>query len=35
MSELKDEKRIIRFSPQDITDLEIEEVAAALRMLVE
>ena len=31
MSELKDEKRIIRFSPPDITDLEIEEVTAALR----
>ena len=31
MSELKDEKRIIRFSPPDITDLEIEEVTAALK----
>ena len=35
MSELRDEKRIIRFSPPDITDLEIEEVVAALKTLVE
>ena len=30
MSELK-EKRIIRFSPPDITELEIEEVARCLK----
>jgi dTDP-4-amino-4,6-dideoxygalactose transaminase len=31
MSELKNEKHFIQFSPPDITDLEIEEVAAALK----
>ena len=31
MSDMKNEKRIIRFSPPDISDLEIEEVVAALK----
>lgn len=35
MNNLEKEKRIIRFSPPDITDLEIEEVARSLNTLVE
>lgn len=31
VSSMEQEKRIIRFSPPDITELEIEEVASSLR----
>jgi hypothetical protein len=35
VSNMEIEKRIIRFSPPDITELEIDEVAQSLRSLVE